>query len=165
MDSSNPSQPTIWFEADAAHGVVDFLGVQTYLAIDYGRNSCSYDPPNFGWSDRLPSDHVDFFDYFNPLLKALGRENEEMVIAGWGGGAENALMHAIENNGTTKSLVILDASPDGIEWMDAKRKNNWTEDQMLAYRSSDLSGRTSLAETILGLGIPWYVYISHLCSF
>ena len=80
-----------------------------------------------------------------------------MVIVGWGGGAENALLHAIENNKTTKSLVILDASPDGIEWMDAKRKNNWTEDQMLAYRSSDLSARISRTETILGLGIPWYV--------
>jgi len=80
-----------------------------------------------------------------------------MVIAGWGGGAENALMHAIENSNTTRSLVILDASPDGIEWMDARRKNNWTNAQMLAYRSSDLSGRTALAETILGLGILWYV--------
>lgn len=78
-----------------------------------------------------------------------------MVIVGWGGGAEPALMHAIENEGTTKSLVMMDASPDGIEWFDAQRKSNWTEVQMLNYRSSDLSGRVFLAKTILGLALPW----------
>ena len=82
-----------------------------------------------------------------------------MILAGWGGGAENALMHAIANSNTTKALVIMDASPDGIEWLDARRKNNWTEAEMMNYRSTDLSGRVSLAETILGLGIPWYVIV------
>ena len=163
MGTSSSSQPTIWLEADAAHGIVDFLGLQTILAIDHGRNSCSYDPPNFGWSDRLPSDVENYFDYFNPLLKAIGRENEEIVLVGWGGGAENALLHSIQNNESTKALVIMDASPDGIEWMDAKRKNNWTETQMLNYRSTDLSGRVFLAETILALGIPWYAMLASQC--
>lgn len=157
--SSNYSLPTIWLEADAAHGIVDFLGLQTYLALDHGRNSCSYDPPNFGWSDPLPSNLANFFGYFNPLLIALQKQDEEMAIAGWGGGAKNALMHAVENNNTTKSLVIMDAGPDGIEWFDAQRKNNWTETQMLNYRSADLSSRVFSAETILGLGIPWYVAV------
>ena len=157
VESSNSSLPTIWFEADLSHGVVDFIGLQTILALDHGRNSCSYDPPNMGWSDRLPADLVDYFDYFNPLLDAIGRKNEEMVLAGWGGGAKYALMHAIENRNTTTSLVLLDASPDGIEWLTAKYLNNWTETQMLNYRSTDLSGRIFLVETILGLGIPWYV--------
>lgn len=155
VESSNSSLPTIWFEADLSHGIVDFLGVQTLLAQDHGRNSCSYDPPNFGWSDPLPADLVDYFDYFNPLLDAIGRNNEEMVLAGWGGGAKYALMHAIENRNITTALVLLDASPDGIEWLDAQRKNNWTETQMLNYRSTDLNGRIFLTETILGLGIPW----------
>lgn len=159
MRTSNSSQPTIWLEADIAHGIVDFLGLQTALAIDHGRNSCSYDPPNFGWSDRLPSDLEDFFGYFNPLLKAIGKENEEIVLVGWGDGAINALMHTIENSKTTKALVILDASPDGIQWMDAQRMNNWTEAQMLADRSSDLSSGIFLYETILGLAIPWYVAV------
>jgi pimeloyl-ACP methyl ester carboxylesterase len=100
---------------------------------------------------------INYFGYFNPLLIALNRQDEEMAIVGWGGGAENALMHAIENKDTTKSLVIMDASPDGIEWFDAQRKNNWTETQMLNYRSADLNSRVFLAETILGLAIPWYV--------
>jgi pimeloyl-ACP methyl ester carboxylesterase len=157
VPSTNSSLPTIWLEADAAHGIVDFLGLQTSLALDHGRNSCSYDPPNFGWSDRLPSDLNDFYGYFNPLLKALGRQDEEIILVAWGGGAENALMHAIENNKTIKSLVIMDTSPDGIEWFDVQRKNNWTEAQMLQYRTTDLDGRVLLAEIILGLGIPWYV--------
>jgi len=151
------SLPTIWLEADAAHGVVDFLGLQTSLAVDHGRNSCSYDPPNFGWSDPLPANLKNFFDYFNPLLVALQRQDEEKIIAGWGGGAKNALTHAIENENTTKSLVIMDASPDGIEWFDAQRRNNWNETQMLDYRSADLRDRVFLVETILGLGITWYV--------
>lgn len=125
--------------------------------MDHGRNSCSYDPPNFGWSDPLPADLLNFYDYFTPLLVALDRQNEQMVIAGWGAGAENALIHAIENRNTTKSLVILDASPDGIEWFDEQRKNNWTETQMQDYRSTDLSGRIFQTRTILGLAIPWYV--------
>ena len=119
---SNSSLPTIWLESSAVHGIVDFLGLQTALAEYHGRNSCSYDPPNFGWSDRLPSDIEDYLGYFNPLLKAVGKENEDIVLVGWGDGAKNALAHTIENPNTTKALVIMDASPDGIEWIDMKRK-------------------------------------------
>jgi hypothetical protein len=83
-----------------------------------------------------------------------------MVLAGWGSGAENALIHATQNSNTTTSLVLMDASPDGIEWLDAQRKNNWTETQMLNYRSTDLNSRVFLAETILGLGLPWHVVMT-----
>lgn len=96
-------------------------------------------------------------DYFSPLLAALGREDEDMVLVGWGGGTENALRDAIVHPNTTKALVVLDTSPDGIEWMDARRKNNWTYAQMMDFRAGDLRSRTSLAETVLALGIPWYV--------
>jgi pimeloyl-ACP methyl ester carboxylesterase len=78
------------------------------------------------------------------------------VLVGWGSGAENALVHAIENKDITKSLILLDSAPDGIEWLDAQRKNYWTEAEMLNYRAVDLKGRILLAETILGLAIPWY---------
>ncbi|KAF7551809.1 hypothetical protein G7Z17_g4751 [Cylindrodendrum hubeiense] len=100
------SLPTIWFEADEAHGVVDFLGVQTILAETHGRNSCSYDPPNF-------EPH------------------------------------------TTKGLVLLDASPDGIEWFDKQRAMNWTEEEMLHYRDIDLASRVELMRMTLVLGVPW----------
>ena len=66
--------PTIWFEADAAHGVTDFLGVQSILANANGRNSCSYDSPNFGFSARLPSsEYLDLTAIHSPLVAALGR--------------------------------------------------------------------------------------------
>ncbi|KAG9514308.1 hypothetical protein KCV07_g8180, partial [Aureobasidium melanogenum] len=151
----NSVGPTIWFEADAAHGVLDFIGVQTILAQDYNRTSCSYDPPNFGWSDNLPSSLDDFYSYFTPLLRALGQQDEPKILVGWGDGAHNALMHALENVYVTRQLVLMDSSPDGIEWFDAQRANNWTEKQMLEYRQTDLQGRISLVQLILGVAIPW----------
>ncbi|KAK6000562.1 hypothetical protein QM012_003808 [Aureobasidium pullulans] len=49
----------------------------------------------------------------------------------------------------------MDASPDGIEWFDVQRANNWTEQQMLDYRQTDLQGRIGLVQLILGIAIPW----------
>lgn len=89
------------------------------------------------------------------MLEALGRGNEDIALVGWGGGVDNVVRHAIERPNIVKGLVLLDAAPDGIEWMDAQRANNWTEAEMLRYRSSDLSGRVELAQLILSLGIPW----------
>ena len=152
--------PTIWLEADAAHGIVDFLGLQHYLAVTHGRNSCSYDPPNFGWSEALPSNLLNWFSYFGPLLEALGQEDNDRVMVGWGDGAVNALLHTIEDALHTKALVLLDASPDGIEWFDTQRANSWTQTQMLEYRKNDLAGRITLAKIILALGIPWYVFLA-----
>lgn len=36
------STPTLWFESSQAHGITDFLGVQTYLLGHRGRHSCPY---------------------------------------------------------------------------------------------------------------------------
>jgi hypothetical protein len=74
----NDTRPIIWFEADSAHGVLDFIGIQTILAQDYNRTSCSYDPPNFGWSDNLPSSLENFYSYLSPLLLALGQQDQRM---------------------------------------------------------------------------------------
>lgn len=147
--------PIIWFEADVAHGVLDFIGVQTILARDYNRSSCSYDPPNSGWSENLPSSLDDFYSYFTPLLKALGQRDEPKVLVGWRDGAHNALLHAIEHQNVTNALVLMDSSPDGIEWFDAQRANHWTEKQMLEYRQTDLTSRINLVQLILGVAIPW----------
>lgn len=155
VPSNGTSLPTIWFEGSAAHGIVDFLGLQHSLAVSPGRNSCSYDPANFGWSENLPSSLEDDFGYFSSLLKTLNRQDEEVIIAGWGDGAKYGLIHANENPGITKALIILDASPDGIEWLDEQRKHQWNQKQMLAYRANDLSGRISLCQIILTLAIPW----------
>lgn len=147
--------PTFWLEGSAAHGIVDFLGLQHSLAVTHGRNSCSYDPANFGWSDNLYSSLENDYSYFSSLLKALNKQDEEIILVGWGDGAKYSLIHANENPDITKAFIILDASPDGIEWFDEQRKRKWDEKQMLDYRANDLSGRIVLSQIILALAIPW----------
>lgn len=118
--SNGTALPTIWFEGDAAHGVVDFLGVQTAL-LAHGRNSCTYDPPNFGWSDRLSSNLSNFTTSLPALWEKLGVDEEDRILAGWGGGTEVALHHAISYPNRTRGLVIMDTSPSDIEYLDAKQ--------------------------------------------
>lgn len=151
----NASKPTIWFEADAGHGIVDFLGLQTYLATYHNISSCSYDPPNFGWSDPLPAWYTDWNAYLPSLLTALGQENQSRIYAGWGGGLEISLKHAIADQSHALAVIDLDAAPDGIEFFDAQRANNWTDAQRLAYRHSQLGERASLTRTLLTLGTGW----------
>ena len=155
--SSSSQNPTLWFEGSAAHGTVDFLGIQTILHDNYGRSSCSYDPPNFGWSERLPSSVSNYYDYFTPLLQATGRLQEPRVLVGWGGGGNNVLMHAQEHPNTTTAIVLLDVSPDGIEFLDAQRVNNWTTPETLKYGEDTLRGRAALAQAVLGICITWFV--------
>lgn len=157
VPSNGTFLPTIWLESSDAHGVVDFLGVQQAFAVRHGRNSCSYDPPNFGWSDNLPSDLSNTDGYFKPLLKALNKEDEAKVIIGKEDGGHRGLIHANEDPETTKAFVMLNVFPDGIEFFDEQRKRRWTEKQMLDYRAIDLSGRIFLTQIVLALGIPWYV--------
>lgn len=146
---------TFWLEGSEAHGIVDFLGLQHSLAVDHGRNSCSFDPPNFGWSENLVSSLPNHYSYFNPLLEALDKQNEERIIVGWGDGAHIGLVQANENPSSTKAFVLFDASPDGIEWFDLQRTNHWNERQTLDYRDTDMAGRKFLTKVILSLAIPW----------
>lgn len=154
--TNSSSQPTLWFEADGAHGVTDFIGVQTILAEAHGRNSCSYDSPNFGFSSRLPSsESTDLTTVFEPLIHSIHRENESKILVGWGGGGENVLRHAKESPGTTHGVVLLDVSPTGIEWLDRKRAKNLTMEETVAFAKSDIGGRIDVARTILGVALPW----------
>ena len=155
--ANDTALPTFWFESSQAHGVVDFLGVQTALADTHQRNSCSYDPANFGWSGRLPASETDFYTGFAPLVENIGRRDEEKIFVGWEGGIEPALRHIRSAPQGVKALVLFDPAPEGIEWMDMQRRNNWTMQEMLAFRSVDLAGRLNLARVILMLAIPWYV--------
>jgi hypothetical protein len=131
------------------------LGVQTYLSINHGRQSCSYDHVNFGWSERAPKDFTNSSIYWQSMLEALSRQNEPYIGIGWGGGGEDVLSHAIESPSTTKGVIFVDTSPDGIEWMDAARAHGWDETEMLKYRQQDLTSRISLVRIILTLCIPW----------
>jgi pimeloyl-ACP methyl ester carboxylesterase len=157
VPSRNASMlPTFWFEADAAHGVTDFLGVQSTLANAHGRNSCAYDPPNFGFSARLPSsESLDLTAIYSPLVAALGRTHEPKILVGWGAGGESVLRHAFQDSDTVEGVVLLDVSPNGIEWLDQKRVKNLTMDETEAFAKSDLRGRVSLTQLILGIGLPW----------
>lgn len=147
--------PTLWFESDLAHGITDFLGVQTFLETTHGRNSCSHDPPGFGWSQPPLKDYTNSSQYFLPLLQKLGLGDQSMIYAGWGGGGEDAISHAIEAPKTTAGVVLLDMYPDGIEWEDMARNHSWNEEQMLAYRELDLEGRVIETQIILTLGFTW----------
>ncbi|MCJ1466842.1 hypothetical protein MMC07_005463 [Pseudocyphellaria aurata] len=155
VPSNGTLLPTFWFEGSEAHGIVDFLGLQHFLAVDHGRNSCSYDPPSFGWSENLVSNLEDYYSYFSPLLEALDKQNEERVIVGWGDGGHVGLVHVNERPSATKAFVMFDLSPDGIEWFDLQRKNHWNEKQTLDYRNTDMAGRISLTKIILSIAIPW----------
>ncbi|KAI9798771.1 MAG: hypothetical protein M1833_004601 [Piccolia ochrophora] len=147
--------PTIWFECTPAHGITDFLGVQHFLEVHHGRNSCSYDHPSFGWSQPALKGYTNSTLYWTNLLKVLDRDREPNIIAGMGSGGEDALSHALEMPDTTKGVVIMDTSPDGIEWMDEQRKQNWTEQQMLDFRQTDLQTRIASTQLILSLGFGW----------
>lgn len=153
--SHNATMPTIWFEADASHGIVDFLGLQAYLATQHSIPSCSYDPPNFGWSDPLPAWYTNWDTYLPALLTAIGQENQTRIYAGWGAGLESSLKHAIADQAHAVAVIDLDASPDGIEFFDAQRANNWTDAQRLVYRHEQLEERASFTRTLLTLGIGW----------
>ncbi|ORY15480.1 hypothetical protein BCR34DRAFT_178688 [Clohesyomyces aquaticus] len=154
--ANSTSLPTIWFESSPAHGVTDFFNLQTILLDTYGRNSCSYDPPNFGWSSRWPSSEpANLTTVLNPLVIAVQRQHEDKVLVGWGGGVENVLRNSRLNTGTVKGVVLLDASPNGIEWLDRKRDKNLTTKETLDFAKMDMQGRVTLAQIILALGVPW----------
>jgi hypothetical protein len=152
---SNTSIPKIWFEATDAHGVVDFLGLQYFLQEEHAIPSCAYDPPNFGWSSSLPASIQNTTDTLPALLRSLNQQDQSRILAGWGGGLETAVRHATQDPEHTSAVINLDASADGIEWLDMKRIMNWDEVQMLDYRKLTLNGRVSLARTLLTLGIGW----------
>jgi pimeloyl-ACP methyl ester carboxylesterase len=131
VNSSNAtSYPTIWFESSIEHGIVDFFGLQIIIAQNYSRNSCSYDPPNFGWSSRLPADLPWDYDFFPYLLSALNRTNEDRVFVGWGTGNQFAIRHAIANPNTTKGLVMIDPEPMGIDALVQRGPANWTNQHL-----------------------------------
>lgn len=154
--NTNTTAPTIWFESTPAHGVLDFLGVQHHLATAHNLSSCSYDPPNYGWSDALPATTLaNDTDYLPALLRALGPQErgQRRVLVGWGGGLELAVRHAVADPGATAAVVDVEGGPDGIEWLDAQRVHGWTEGQRLEYRKADIDSRISLTELILSIGL------------
>jgi hypothetical protein len=149
------SKPTIWFETSASHGIVDFLGVQHYLALKHNFSSCSYDPPNFGWSSRLPAKLKDHNLYLPALVEALGKQNENRVYVGWNGGLNLAIEHASNDPEHTTAVIDLDDVPIEIEYLDKQRQSGWNNSQSMNYRSNDLRSKIKRLSTILTLGYAW----------
>ena len=130
--------------------------MQHHLATAHNLSSCSYDPPNYGWSDTLPATTLaNDTDYLPALLHALGPQErgQRRVLVGWGGGLELAVRHAVADPGATAAVVDMEGGPDGIEWLDAQRVHGWTEGQRLEYRKADIESRISLTELILSIGL------------
>ena len=130
--------------------------MQHYLATAHNLSSCSYDPPNYGWSDALlATTPANDTDYLPALLRALGPQarGKRRVLVGWGGGLELAVRHAVVDPVATAAVVDMEGAPDGIEWLDAQRVHGWTEGQRLEYRKADIDSRISLTELILSIGL------------
>ncbi|KAF2437068.1 hypothetical protein EJ08DRAFT_674148 [Tothia fuscella] len=156
MSLLNPrKRPTIWFEGTAQHGIVDFLGIQHYLALNHGFASCSYDPPNFGRTWALPVSLQDHDAYLPALVKALGKKNEKRVHVGWDGGLKYSLDHAISDPEHTVAVIDIDASPSGIEYLDIQRRYSWNDTQMHQVREQDLGQKINKAMMMMTLGFGW----------
>ncbi|KAJ4366318.1 hypothetical protein N0V83_007954 [Neocucurbitaria cava] len=156
--TTSSSLPTIWFVADQAHGITDFLGSTPATAAPTTRQT-SAGPRATPSSEALDDDLTGIFP---PLLHALQRETEETVLAGWGAGGENVLRYARQaapssSNNNVKGVVLLDVSPTGIEWLDQKRARNLSDEETVAVAKADLDGRAALAQISLAVDLPWYV--------
>jgi hypothetical protein len=149
------SKPTIWFESTGQHGVIDFLGLQHHLALDYNFTSCSYDPPNFGWSWTLPAGLEDHGAYLLALIKALGKQDEKRVHIGWAGGLRHAISNAIKDPEHTVAVVDLDASPAGVQYLNLQQQRGWNDTQMLRYREKDIYWQINKMMVMLTLGFGW----------
>jgi hypothetical protein len=127
--NSTNTQPTIWFEGLIDRGIVDYIGIQINLTRNYSRVACSYDPPNYGWSSRLPASLPYDYDFFPYLLEALDRQNEPMALVGWENGNLVAVQHA-KTMQNVKRIVLIDPEPRAIDLRYQQSINNWTDEKL-----------------------------------
>ncbi|KAJ3357072.1 hypothetical protein GGF32_001194 [Allomyces javanicus] len=150
---ANPQQPVFWFDSSDAHGVVDFLGVQYYLATVHNRRSCIYDRPSFGWSDFYYANQA--ADSWYPQLVDATGEKTPMIMVGWGGGGYDVVKFQQQNPSKVAGVTFLEVSADDIEFRTSQNVNGWDDATAAAKRELDLAGRVTLSRIILGLAIPW----------
>jgi pimeloyl-ACP methyl ester carboxylesterase len=145
---------TIWLLADAAHGVVDFYGLQDYLAKN-GRRVCTQDNPGFGWSDDIIAGiEKDYMLFYDAMFQAAN-EGSPMVLAAWGGGGSQVSSYYMKYPNKVKSIIFMDVFSPGIEFESLKYLNNWSDEKLKSYQKIDFMGRVSMGNLILGLGLPW----------
>lgn len=133
--SSASSLPTICSWCCRLHRTLN------HPAIDHGRNFCSSDQPNSGWSDPFFCDLLDASDHFDPVFVTLNREHEDKVIDRRVGDTKNAFLHAIEEKWHYPSSSLDEFEPSGIKWFNAWDNINQTMAHTLDYRYSDLRVR------------------------
>ncbi|KAJ3097647.1 hypothetical protein HDU96_000304 [Phlyctochytrium bullatum] len=145
--------PSLWFTASAAHGTVDFYGVQKRLA-DAGRRVCVYDPPGFGWSAPALNDQHDFSAFYDSMLDVAG-EKKPVIFVPWAGGASAVVRYASQNPGKVAGVVFMEVSPEGIEFADYSNRTRVTGDALKNYRRNELTGRVALSHIVLGVALPF----------
>ena len=136
IGSTNASKPSIFFFSSAAHGIVDFYGLQYYISSSNGTNRrvCIHDPLGFGWSQDPFNGQFTNYEYLYRLMISSG-EPQPWHIVGWGGGG-SALMY-LANNHTSSIKSVLG------------------QEEISNYRTKELSSRGGLVQLILSIAIPW----------
>ncbi|KAI9003335.1 hypothetical protein DFJ74DRAFT_745097 [Hyaloraphidium curvatum] len=157
------SLPTIFMDSSGAHGTVDFYPIQTYL-VGLGRRVCVYDPPGFGWSGNLLANEFYYYPqspnaanlHYDSLFEQIGEGGDKKLnFLAWGGGGNPMIRYTRLRPGKVASLGLLDVSPDGIEFKAYGAYRNYTPEQVVKYTNLQLMGRTSLANILNSLGMPW----------
>ncbi|KAI3658263.1 hypothetical protein MP638_006118 [Amoeboaphelidium occidentale] len=156
LGEKNSTKPVIWLTATAAHGVVDFYGMQYFLS-QKGYRVCSVDFLGFGWSgDVLQGAASNLQLYADSIFDEAG-EGYPMVLVGNGGAGSFILDYYKRNPSKVSALVLLQVYTEGIEFEQMARQKNLQigSAEFNATVRMDLQGRISLGNIILGLGVPW----------
>ena len=147
-------KPTFMFEADASHGLLDFLGLQVWSTAA-GRRSCIWDKPGLGYSDyMLYNDWGRIDSYYHNFITAMN-ETGPFIFVPWGGGASIVYNYAIAHPEMVNALVFLDVYPENVEFLVPKIFYGWNETYYQEYMKNDINGRWGTFSLINGLGLPW----------
>lgn len=156
IGTSNVSMPTIFIFSSAAHGIVDFYGLQYYLSTSNGTNRrvCTHDPLGFGWSQDPFTGQFSNYEYLYRLMVSSG-ESSPWHVVGWGGGGSAAMFLANNYTSSIKSVTFIETYPPGIEFNYYGYQNGLGQQAISDYRLAQLSSRMGLSKLILSIAIPW----------
>mmetsp|Transcript_5156 Transcript_5156/g.15094 ORF Transcript_5156/g.15094 Transcript_5156/m.15094 type:complete len:439 (+) Transcript_5156:64-1380(+) len=151
---SGEAVPRIWLTSSPAHGVVDFLGVQRFLALK-GFRTCSFDPPGFDQSSRERASASELADFLPGLVRAVDGAGARVVFVAWGGGASGAVDIAKARLVDVAAVVLVYAFPPDFEWTSYQLETGVSDAETRTYRDAQLAARVGFAQVILGLAVPW----------
>jgi pimeloyl-ACP methyl ester carboxylesterase len=149
----NSSLPVIWLVSSPNRGVVDFLGVQSYLEHS-GHRVCAFDFPGFGWSGPPLANQSNPMLYFDGMIRASG-EKTPLVMVGWAGGGPIAVNYTKLYPEQVQSLVLVQVNPPQIEYDFKASIRNMTATEMLEFRLRELQRKLEIVRKTLAVAIPW----------